>query len=180
MRQYPSSGRRLALGAPLLLLVLAGCGSNVTSPTPTATATPSSAPPTASSSDGPTSVPTDPGATGHATPPTQTETEWGRIWDALPVSFPVFPGASPTEIGDGPTSASLDVGEVEPAEVATFYESALESQGYATLASSGPREDGSWEIESAGDSECRVRTTVTPLGGTTILEILYGADCPFE
>jgi hypothetical protein len=113
-------------------------------------------------------------------PPSQTDTVWGRIWDALPETFPAFPGAGPTEIGDGPTSASLDVGDAAPAEVAAFYESALVRAGYATLTNSGPREDGSWEIESTGPSACRVRTTVTPLGGTTVVEILYGADCPFE
>ena len=175
-----SSVRDLAAGpAALLALVivlLAGCGQNVTTPSPS----PTGAPPSATPSDGPTAVPTDAGTSPEPSPPGQSDTDWGRIWDALPESFPEFAGASPAETGEGPASAVLDVGDTDPAEVAAYYVGALEAAGYSTLARSDPREDGSWEIESAGDSECRVRTTVTPLGGTTILEILYGADCPFE
>jgi hypothetical protein len=104
----------------------------------------------------------------------------GRIWDALPELFPEFAGADPTETGEGPASAVLDVGDTDPAEVAAFYVGALEAAGYSTLARSDPREDGSIEAEWAGDTTCRVRATITPLGGTTIVTILYGADCPFE
>ncbi|HEY7591470.1 MAG TPA: hypothetical protein VH723_10785 [Candidatus Limnocylindrales bacterium] len=112
------------------------------------------------------------------TPSTRTDTEWGRIWDGLPASFPRFPGAQPTETGDGPASAVLDV----PGDVATvteWYQSALEHAGYSTLSLSGPLEDGSMEIDSMGPIlECLVRTTIAPLGGETIVTILYGADCP--
>jgi hypothetical protein len=36
------------------------------------------------------------------------------------------------------------------------------------------------EIESVGPTttQCRVRTTVAPLGSSTIVTILYGAVCP--
>jgi hypothetical protein len=74
----------------------------------------------------------------------------------------------------------LDVGDTDPAEVAAYYVAALEAAGYSTLARSDPREDGSIEAEWAGDTTCRIRATVTPLGGTTIVTILYGADCPFD
>ncbi len=137
-------------------------------------------PPATTETAGPTLVPTDPGATAHASPPSQTDTEWGRIWDGLPEGFPNFPGAGPTETGEGPASAILDAGTAEPAEVATFYKSALEGTRYTTVSLSGPREDGSWEVESISDGGCGIRVTVTPLGGSTIVTILYGADCPFS
>ena len=180
MRMNPSSvrgpaARPTALLA-LVIVLLAGCGQNVTTPTPSAT----DAPPSATPSDGPTAVPTDAGTSPEPTPPGQSDTDWGRIWDALPESFPEFAGASPAETGEGPASAVLDVGDTDPAEVAAYYVGALEAAGYSTLARSDPREDGSIEAEWAGDTTCRVRATITPLGGTTIVTILYGADCPFE
>ena len=180
MRMNTSSVRGLAAGPAALLAVaivlLAGCGQNVTTPSPS----PTGAPPSATPSDGPTAVPTDAGTSPEPTPPGQSDTDWGRIWDALPEWFPEFAGASPTETGEGPASAVLDVGATAPAEVATYYVGALEAAGYSTLARSDPREDGSIEAEWAGDTTCRVRATITPLGGTTIVTILYGADCPFE
>ncbi len=163
------------IGSVVLIWLVAACGPSVVTPSP------SGAPPSATApAPGLTPVPTDPGATARPSPPTQTDTEWGRIWDALPEAFPRYPGANPTETGEGPASAILDVGDAEPAAVATFYQSALEAATYSTLSMSGPREDGSWEIESAGEAACRTRTTITPLGGTTIVTILFGVDCPFE
>lgn len=180
MRMNTSSVRGLAAGPAALLalaiVLLAGCGQNVTTPSPS----PTGAPPSATPSDGPTAVPTDAGTSPEPSPPGQSDTDWGRIWDALPESFPEFAGASPAETGEGPASAVLDVGDTDPAEVAAYYVGALEAAGYSTLARSDPREDGSIEAEWAGDTTCRVRATITPLGGTTIVTILYGADCPFE
>ena len=161
----------------VLALAAAGCGPlNSTSsgsgslpPGPTASATPDLTP-----------VLTDPGATPGPTLPGHTDTAWGRIWDALPITFPTWPGARPTETGEGPASAILDAGAAEPAAVASFYESALGAAGFSTVSMSGPREDGSREIEAtAGEAGCHARITVTPLGGTTIITILFGADCPF-
>ena len=114
------------------------------------------------------------------TAPTQTDTDWGRIWDGLPDGFPEYPGAALSETGEGPASAILDVGDVEPAEVAGYYVPALERLGYSTLARSDPREDGSIEVEWAGEGTCAIRITATPAGGTTLVEVLYGSGCPFE
>jgi hypothetical protein len=153
----------------LLLFVVCGCTTTEVSPR-----LPTVVP------NGPTSIPTDPDATPQPTVPSQTDTAWGRIWDGLPRGFPEYPGAAPTETGEGPASAILDVGDVEPAEVAGYYVAALELLGYSTLSRSDPREDGSIEVEWAGETTCRIRMTSTPLGGTTIVDILYGAGCPFE
>lgn len=107
-----------------------------------------------------------------------TETDWGPIWDALPPGFPHYPGSTPTETGGGAASAILDA----PADVPTvtsWYQATLELVGFNTLSLSGPLEDGSMEIESAGlETRCLVRTTIAPLGGSTIVTILYGAGCP--
>jgi len=163
--------RALAAGAALLLgVTLSACTSDLNTASPSSTVSPS----------GPTPIATDPDATPDGSTPSQTDTEWGRIWDALPEGFPEYPGADPTETGEGPASAILDVGDVEPAAVVGHYVPALEFLGYHTLARSDPREDGSIEVEWAGETTCRIRVTATPRGGTTTVEILYGSDCPFD
>lgn len=165
------------LGSGLAALVLIGCSG-------AATANPSATPEPSTTSPSPTLVaslvPTESAAAPAPTPPEQTETEWGRIWDELPVDFPAYPGTQPTETGEGPASATLEAGPAKPAEVATFYQAALEVAGFSTISLSGPREDGSWELESAGGAGCHLRTTATPLGASTIVTILYGAECPFD
>ena len=178
MRTHLDSGFGRAAGAVLLTVVLAGCGSNVTTPAPTGT--PTVAPPTTPATAAPTPVPTDAGTSPAPTQPSQTDTEWGRIWDALPGAFPSFPGASPTETGEGPASATLDAGAAEPAEVSGYYQDALESAGF-TISGSGPFEDGSFQVEAtAQPAGCAVRITIAPLGGATLITILYGASCPFS
>jgi hypothetical protein len=114
-------------------------------------------------------------------PVTQTETEWGRIWDALPAGFPVYPDAVETEeAGAGePVSATLS----SPAaadEIATWLQSRLELATFSTEALSGPLEDGSFVLDSVGDEDCRIQSTVAPAGGLTIITVRYGAACPFE
>jgi hypothetical protein len=112
--------------------------------------------------------------------PGQTDTEWGRIWDELPSSFPVFPGQQPTETGEGPFSAQLVV-PGEAGAAATWYQGALEMAGLSTLTMSGPLEDGGYVIESVGTPEaCRVETRLTPHGDGTLVSVLLAADCPFS
>ena len=123
----------------------------------------------------PSDATAEPNAT--ATAMTQTDTEWGRIWDAIPRSFPVYPGAtSTTEIG-APASAQF----VVPADVATattWTKSALDATGLRTTVS-GPLEDGSSTLDSVGPNACAAKTTIARTGGVTLLTILYGAKCPF-
>lgn len=133
-----------------------------------------------------TAIPASPVAGGGSesspavTPPGMTETSWGRIWDGLPPSFPHYPGVEPTETGEGPASAVLDVpGKATTA--ADWYAKALKQAGYSTEARSGPLENGSIVIASVGSEPgCRVQTSLVPSGGRTIATILFAAACPYR
>jgi hypothetical protein len=153
-------GRKTLLAGVVLALGLAAVGCGSTQPSP---------PPATSPTSG-TAAPLQGGT---------TETEWGTIHDALPPGFPRYPGSTPTETGAGPASAVFDA-PADVSTVTTWLQGALEGAGFSTLSLSGPSEDGSMEIESVGPvtAQCRVRTTVAPLGGSTIVTVLYGAVCP--
>lgn len=155
-------GRKRLLAGLVLALGLAtvGCGSTQPSPPPATSTSPTSG--TAAPVQGDT-----------------TETEWGTIQDALPPGFPRYPGSTPTETDGGPATAVFEA-PADVSTVTTWLQGALEGAGFSTLSLSGPSEDGSMEIESVGPltTQCRVRTTVTPLGGSTIVTVLYGAVCP--
>lgn len=115
-----------------------------------------------------------------ASPPGMTETPWGRIWDGLPPSFPAYPGTEPTETGEGPASAILDL-PIKAATAADWYAKALQQAGYATEALSGPLENGSMVIASVGSEPgCRVQTSLVPSGSRTIATVLFAAACPFR
>jgi hypothetical protein len=124
----------------------------------------------------------EPTATEEPPPVTQTDTAWGRIWDALPAGFPIYPGAVESEEAGGgePVSATFSVGGADAPEIATSMQQQLELATYSTEALSGPLEDGSFVIDSVGDGDCRIETTVKPAGGLMLITVRYGADCPFE
>ncbi len=158
--------------AAATLAVLAGCTTRATS-SPTSNL-PTATPAVSSATPSPTVEPT-PGSTK----PGQTDTDWERIWDDIPAGFPSYPAAHPTETGQGPASAILDAGTAKPAQVTEFYRSAFAAAGYAIVSKDGPREDGSYELIVSGQGGCHIRITTAPLGGSTIITILYGAQCPF-
>jgi hypothetical protein len=128
-------------------------------------------------------VPTEPGITPTTDPEPsagQADTSWGRIWDRLPASFPVYPGSSPIETGIGPASAEVST-DAPVTTVVAFYRGALESAGYATIGVDGPLEDGSQVISSSGSAAgCRIQTSVERLGSLTVVTVLFGAECPFR
>jgi len=112
--------------------------------------------------------------------PSQTETDWGLIWDELPGSFPVFPGQMPTETGEGPFTAQVAI-PADAAAAATWYQAALETVGFSTESMSGPLEDGGWVVVSTGDPEgCQAETRLRPHGDGTLVSVLLGAECPFS
>ena len=166
-----------ALPAAVVMLVvatLAGCSASpaaqpsTSAAVATAGATPGSVGP---SSAAPASTKPGSGAV------TQTDTEWGRIWDALPASFPRYPGASPVE-ATVPASAVL----VVPTDVQTataWMKAALGDGEWATVVA-GPLEDGTMVLDSIGAGDCQLTTRIARVGSTTQMTILYGAGCPFQ
>lgn len=135
--------------------------------------------PTASTPRAAASAAAPPSAASSA-PPTTTETAWGRIWDALPAAFPVYPGAKPTDTGAGPASAMVDL-PASAAKAVAWYRAALVRAGYSIEALAGPLEDGSTVIDAVGQRPaCRVQASVVPHGSRSIATILMAADCPFR
>ena len=159
----------------LLVTLLAACGQGA--PTPAASdgssAGASGAAPVSSTTGG------SPGTSGRSPDTGRTDTDWGRIWDAVPTAFPVYPGAVPSdEAQTEPVSATFTIAADDARGVAAWMQAELERNAYRTEALNGPMEDGGFIIESTGDAGCRIQVAVTPLGGMTIVTVRYGADCP--
>ena len=111
--------------------------------------------------------------------PSQTVTAWGRIWDAVPSTFPVIQGAVPaTDTGEGAASALLALQAPDAMVIAGFYRDALQAMGM-TVSMDGPLEDGSVTVSGADGNNCAVQVSVKPAGSTNLISVLYGAGCPF-
>jgi hypothetical protein len=127
-------------------------------------------------------VPGGPSASagGSAVAATQTDTEWGRIWDKLPPSFPRFPTEVPTETGEGPYSAEVAIDQ--PVDlVSQFIQDNMYQRGFTFESVEGPAEDGGVTLNAVGPGDgCAAQVRIKPLGGSTVMSILYGASCPFE
>ena len=182
-RSRPARSDHVALAAAAALVVAASVAfAACTGPAPTQT-TPAPTVPRATASasllpvDSPTPVP-GPTATPGPTLPGQTDTAWGRIWDALPPAFPAFAGSRPTDTGAGPASGMFDVAGAA-GDIASFYRTALEGAGFTTVSYDGPLDDGGWVVGSSGANGCALQVSIVPLGGSTTVTILYGAACPF-
>jgi hypothetical protein len=171
--------RRLAVLTLVLCLAASGCATPTLSTTPTPTASAATATPAASEPVTPAASLT-PRPTACCAPPGQSESAWGRLWDAIPAGFPVPVGASPTDVAE-PVSAAFDLA-MPVSDAATFMQGALEAARYSTIAFSGPLEDGTVVIDSVGptSTDCLVETSIAPMGGLTRLTIRFGAACPFE
>jgi hypothetical protein len=177
--------RTAAASTAVLLAVLLGACNAAGPSAPASASTPGTTASHVVASPSPDLTPV-PGGSTAATPaaasqPTQTDTDWGRIWDALPAWFPVPPDAVPTETGDeGAVSASLAAGG-SAQSVATFMQSGLTGAGFSVDGMNGPSEDGSLVLDATGpDTKCKVEVRVRPLSGTTNLVVMYGAGCPFD
>jgi len=111
-------------------------------------------------------------------PPKTTDTEFGKIFDALPPSFPTLPGQEPADTTAGPTSGSF-VANTTVAAASAAIRAALVGQGWSVDVGS-PLEDGSVVLEASGQKAgCKTEVRFTPLSGTVIMSVLYGASCPF-
>ena len=177
-RPLLAAGRAVVLGALVGLVACDAAG--LASPTrvPATTGAGSPGAPTAPPL---TPVPTAPAPSASQAIASRMATEWGPIWDALPLDFPTSTVSSltpvePDEVASGAFEASGSV-----ADVSAAIQAILERGSFSTESMSGPFEDGSVVIESVGgaSTDCRVHTTVARLGGLTRVTILYGAACPF-
>jgi hypothetical protein len=169
-RLAPSPGTGLSLGLGLAVAVIASACSPVI-PTATSSQAPAPVVSVAPSANGPD-------ATGPE-PVGQTDTDWGRIWDSLPGTFPTYPGAAPAaEIQTPPVSGTLVVEGIDAKTVVSWIQAELQRTGYATEALNGPLEDGGFVLESSGSAGCRTEVAVAPLGGLTTVTVRYGASCP--
>jgi hypothetical protein len=174
LRRWPAH-----LPVPILAIALvlaAACGPVGPTPRSTAIAAPSVAP---------SLTPVPGGSTGASSPSasvsqTDTQTEVGRIWDALPKSFPRIAGAVPIETGSGPTSGTFAVG-TDLASAVAMIRAGLTGLGYNVDVGS-PLEDGTVVLDAGGGDEpdCRIEVRFTPLSGTITMAVLYGAACPFS
>ena len=110
----------------------------------------------------------------------QTDTAWGRIWDALPSSFPRMPGTKiATDTGEGASSAQLSVTAARD-QVVLFYRQAFRDAGY-TIGTDGPLDDGSVTVTATDGSQCRMELSVRGTGTQeSLVTVLYGAGCPFD
>ncbi|HEX5826341.1 MAG TPA: hypothetical protein VFY23_02390 [Candidatus Limnocylindrales bacterium] len=176
-------------GALTVALVAAGCGGSagatMGAPDPAGTA-PSPLRP-GGSTNTPTAAPGEPSLTpvpgGQSTIPDDapsriptTQTDWGTILDALPASFPLYPGAGIAEVPEGPLSGSFDAQD-DVKTVVAWYEDQLAARGYG-LERSDPLEDGSITLDGQADlPECRIRMVFRPEARSTIIAVLVASAC---
>ncbi|MEZ0239879.1 MAG: hypothetical protein ACAH65_03695 [Chloroflexota bacterium] len=113
--------------------------------------------------------------------PSQSEAEWGPIWDELPATFPVPPGVKSAEADKGPVSAAYTVplASSTARQIAEFYEATLNERGYSASID-GPLEDGSITTWATNGYGCDVLVTILPRSDESLITVLYGTGCAFE
>ncbi|HEY3164182.1 MAG TPA: hypothetical protein VGJ71_07460 [Candidatus Limnocylindrales bacterium] len=161
--------------APSLLVALfvAACVSTVAP-----SASPSASPRASRPAPSLTPVPGGPSATPAATLPSTTQTEFGRIWDGLPDSFPRMARSTPAD-QPGPASA-IFAATIDSETAVRQIRADLEDLGW-TVDVGSPLEDGTVVLEATGPTPgCKAEVRFTPVSGTLIITVLYGASCPFE
>jgi len=162
---------------PILAITLAFVG---VACSPTLAPSASRSAPAASLEPSLTSVPGGPSSAPAASIvlPSTTETEFGRIRDALPPSFPRLPGQEPVDPGSGPTSGTFVV-NMDAAAASAALAAALVALDW-TVDVGSPLEDGSVVLEAThAPAGCKTEVRFTPLSGTVVMSVLYGASCPF-
>lgn len=169
--------RRLASIAliPVLVAILAACDQATVTPDPV----PATPAPTTAVATAVATAAASPDAVDSPPPASQTETDWGTIWDGIPTGFPRFTGSSDADDASAvPASDRYAVPGGDAQTIATWLQTAMENATYSTEGLSGPFEDGSFVLDSVGDAGCRIQTTVAPQGNLVLVTVLYGAECP--
>ena len=176
LRSTQSGSRPLIAVMISLVFGLAACSSAA----PTSPAAPSAASGTAAPSTAESASAGAAAARRSAT--SQTDTDWGRIWDTLPATFPTITGSTPSEEASaGPASAIFTVDGDAAKTVTTMLQARLEAAGYTTVALGGPLEDGTYTLDMTGSpTGCMLQIRAAPIGGVTTITILYGATCPHD
>ncbi len=188
MAPMPSRRRpiaALAAGLIAITALTAACGAATpslrpsTAPTLAPTSVPTKAP--AASPTAPPLTPVPGGASEDPVPPPDntgtTQTEWGRIVDAVPDTFPTYPGAEAADLPEGPNSGAW-LTDAAIDDVVPWYRTAIEDAGFTIDNLSSPLEDGSRVLDVVGDlPECRAQVTFRPENGSTIIIVMYGAGC---
>ena len=157
----------------LASILLVACGTTAT--------VSQSARPIATARSNPTTVAgaASPAAAATIKLPTTTNTEFGKIFDALPPSFPKLPGERPADTGAGPTSGSF-AANMSVTDARKIIEVSLIAQGW-TVAVGSPLEDGTVVLEATGAKPaCKTEVRLTPASVTVTMSVLYGASCPFN
>ncbi|TMF33629.1 MAG: hypothetical protein E6I26_13850 [Chloroflexi bacterium] len=160
-----------------ILAILSACGPAAT---PAPTATPSPAPSLTPVPGGPSGPAASPVLGPTAGPPTTTEVQgFGQIFDSLPPSFPKLLGATPAETGMGPTSGAF-AADMEPKTASDLILMLLRSAGWSVETGS-PLEDGTVVLDATHEpAGCKAQVRFTPVSGSLIMSVLYGASCPFS
>jgi hypothetical protein len=150
---------------------------------PIACSSPGATVPPATFTFRPTVEPTDAPESVAVTPelPSQSESEFGLIWDAIPESFPVPAGAAVADPQAGPVSGAwtVSVATTSAPDLAGFYRDALDDIGWGT-GIDGPLEDGSYTVWSSNGYGCETWTRILPRGDESLVTVLFGAGCPFR
>jgi hypothetical protein len=183
----PTRSPLAALAVVTILVAACGAATSSTAAAPSAATPPAvtqrTPSPSHAATPNPTPVltPVPGGASDEPNPPPvnpgTTVTDWGRILDAVPKDFPVYPGAEPAELPEGPNSGAWSVGaDVE--SVSTWYRDRLKAAGFTSQDLSSPLEDGSRVLDITTDlPECRIQLTFRPANGSTMIMVMYGAGC---
>ena len=176
-----SAARRPLLALAVALAVAACSGSASASPVVSPAASPAEATtaPAASESAGPSSgASASPQASAASSPVTTTQTTWGRITDAVPAEFPVFPDATVADQPPGGAVSGAWLTTAPVSEVSTWYRDSLLAANWAKVDVGSPLEDGSRVLDIQGDlPECKAQVTVKPFGASTMISVLFGAGC---
>jgi hypothetical protein len=175
--------RRLPMLLVLLALSIGACAPATGSPTPARTVAATTPASSTDASPAATEVAEESGAptadASQAPSVSQTDTEWGRIWDAVPAGFPRYPGATTADDATAqPVSAAYAIPDGDAAQIAEWMQSSMEVATFSTEGLSGPFEDASYVLDSVGEGDCRIRTRIAPMGSLILVTVLYGAGCP--